>query len=294
MSTRGAVAAGTLKRWRGVYNHYDSYPTGLGKDLYEHLIDVRNSGKSLAEIGEDILRFDDWRNYLKGGVCEYCGRMTGQAHSISGMLFLEKKAEPYPDPEAKHHAHNSLANVRRQQYTNRSVRNSDLEWVYIINPDEDVIHVLSVRSPQWHVGDMRFDRAPDFQALECGENFERCKHYAWYHFLEIDRDGPQERLGTKHYLGILPLREFDEVYAFRIHGQRYTRTGSGVHGRYAHHRGISASDPDAWYEEVVSRNGKCSYRPVARIMGETRLPYPGVTWIFPPTLICPRETTRTQ
>jgi hypothetical protein len=261
--------------------------------LYEHLIQARFVGKSLREIGEDILRFDDWRNYLKGGICEYCGKMTGQAHSMSATLFLKRQGK-YPDPKAKHHSHNSLASLRKLQYTHRNVLGSDLEWVYVIDPDEDVIHVLSLRSRQLHVGDIRFDATPDFEALECGEAFERCGHYAWYHFPEIDRDGPQGRLGTRHYLGILPLRELDEACAFRIRGRRYTRAGSGVHGRYAREFGISVPDPQAWYELVTSKSGKRSYLPVAQIAGQERLPYPGVTWIFPPTLVHPRETTRTR
>lgn len=85
MSIRGAVAVGTLANWRGVYCHSDSYRTWLGKRLYEHLQAELSSGKMLAEVGEDILHFDDWRNYLKSRVCEYCGQMRSQPRGFSYM-----------------------------------------------------------------------------------------------------------------------------------------------------------------------------------------------------------------
>jgi hypothetical protein len=87
MSTRGCIAVGTLKNWKGIYNHSDSYPTWLGPELWEHLIRQQLEGKTLAEIGRNILSFDDWRNYLQAGLCEYCGKLTGQAHSIRGDVY---------------------------------------------------------------------------------------------------------------------------------------------------------------------------------------------------------------
>lgn len=35
MNTRGIVAVGTPAHWNGVYNHFDSYREGLGKELKE-------------------------------------------------------------------------------------------------------------------------------------------------------------------------------------------------------------------------------------------------------------------
>lgn len=38
MSTRGVVGIGiSPERWEGVYNHYDSYPHGLGQDVWDML-----------------------------------------------------------------------------------------------------------------------------------------------------------------------------------------------------------------------------------------------------------------
>ena len=126
MSTRGCVAIKTEEGWRGVYNHWDSYPTGLGKELWDYLHEVKRddrayrclkcgkeftgnlmvpvyfnqqivvlkcpycrgrAGRDLNEFAERLLQFGDWREYLNDGVCEYCGKRIGQPCSISGVLF---------------------------------------------------------------------------------------------------------------------------------------------------------------------------------------------------------------
>jgi len=200
MGTRGAVAVGTLESWRGVYCHSDSYPTWLGKHLYEHLQAELGSGRTLAEIGEDILHFDDWRNYLKGGVCEYCGQMRSQPHAFSYMPV--RSDGEFPDPEVKYHRHDPVADLRELQYTQKNVEGSSLEWVYVIDAQASAVHVLRVRGSSRYVGDMTFDAVPNFGVLECGEHFERCIHYAWYHLPEIDKDGSEGRLSMLDYVAI--------------------------------------------------------------------------------------------
>jgi hypothetical protein len=293
MSTHGIVAFGTLRKWRGVYNHSDSYPTGLGKELHHYLLATLATGKTLEDIGQDILRFDDWRNYLKGGICEYCGKMTGQAHSISGAMAASRR-KGYPDPRARHHSHNSLDRLDELQYTQRDVADSGIQWVYVLNAQAHCIHVLSVRETAPHVGDMLFSEAPNFTALECGDTLDRCRHYAWAHFPEIDQQGPQRHLGTRAYLGYEPLEKLDQAFAFEYRGRRYQRGGSGVNGRYAANFSIAVSDPNAWYEEVTAEDGQKFYMAVAALRDRDRTPYRGVTWIFPPTRVNPRETVRTS
>jgi len=86
MSTRGCVAIGTPENWRGVYNHWDSYPTGLGQAVWQHLQTILEEGKTLDEFARELLTYDDWRAYLNKGICEYCGKRTTQPHSISGVI----------------------------------------------------------------------------------------------------------------------------------------------------------------------------------------------------------------
>ena len=127
MSTRGCVAIKTEDGWRGVYTHWDSYPTGLGKELWDYLHKVENdnrgylclecsrtfegrlllpvehdgqitaykrpycrakAGRDLKEFAERLLQFGDWREYLNSGVCNYCGKCAGQPCNISGIICL--------------------------------------------------------------------------------------------------------------------------------------------------------------------------------------------------------------
>lgn len=43
MSTRGAIARAIQDGWIGVYNHSDSYPTGLGRNLWDALFGTEKS-----------------------------------------------------------------------------------------------------------------------------------------------------------------------------------------------------------------------------------------------------------
>jgi len=59
MPTRGCVAVGTIDSWKGVYNHSDSYPTGLGKEIWGLL---KNKYKGDVKAFEkDMLEKKSWR-----------------------------------------------------------------------------------------------------------------------------------------------------------------------------------------------------------------------------------------
>jgi len=138
MSTRGCVAIGTPKAWRGVYNHFDSYPTGLGIDVWDLLLHE----KDLNEFAERLLSFDDWRSYLSGGICEYCGKKTTQPHSISGNIYINKTIK-HPDPECKYHQHDTYENIEEAHVTHLNADPLFIEWVYVIDPQKREFHILS-------------------------------------------------------------------------------------------------------------------------------------------------------
>ena len=182
------------------------------------------------------------------------------------------------------------------------MKDSDIQWAYIIDPQATVFTCSTCirgRSSTRHVGDMTFDAVPNFEILECGASFERCHHYAWKHFPELEGDTQRSNLNTAQYLGLEPLEELDSAFAVIVDGARYTRTGSGFNGGYALRfpdlrREVSSPRPRAWYESVKTANGKTRCLPVARVIqGREREPYPGVTWVFPPTKVNPAETLRT-
>ncbi len=318
MSTRGCVAVGTPKNWRGIYNHSDSYPTYLGAELFEHLIREQLAGKTFAEIGESILRFDDWRNYLAGGVCQYCGKITGQPHSISGGIYgKEVENGKYPDPQAKHHHHNDLN--EDNLITSDNPDPLFIEWVYVIDPNLQVIHVLahdgrSLKPSEkvsqnvtrivngrsrtyydsgcvyWHdkVAELRLMDKPDFADVECdiqSGKYSRCNHYAWYHKLV-----PKTcNLSTQTWLGKRPL-EMRDAIAVEIGGKILKLTGSGGDADFLNKANfrtgrMNANTPlfpsGTWVATCVYNNGRRVELPIAKRVDRDYQPLPGVTWIFP-------------
>jgi len=59
MSTRGCVAVGVPGAWAGVYNHCDSYPTALGRNLW-HKLQIARRGSNLNQCLLDILTSKRW------------------------------------------------------------------------------------------------------------------------------------------------------------------------------------------------------------------------------------------
>lgn len=146
MSTRGGVAwLDSNGEWRGVYNHSDSYPTGLGIEVLREA-----KGIGIGNLKKELQAFGDWREYKNAGVCEYCGERRGQAINISGIIVapvrhIKKSADDgavdaqtvlknisdtaYPDPEARHHEHS-----RTGPASHFDPRKDPLfmEWVYLL------------------------------------------------------------------------------------------------------------------------------------------------------------------
>lgn len=130
MSTRGCVGfykTAKAKQFKGVYNHFDSYPTGLGADMYEYL---HNNTIDLKKMEKELFQTDDWRSYRSGGLCEYCGKLTTQAHSISGGMG----EGIFPDPNCEKHSHEPLTEDSYIQSTQAKYDALFIEWCYIINP----------------------------------------------------------------------------------------------------------------------------------------------------------------
>ncbi len=139
MSTRGSVAIkADFGQWRGVYNHYDSYPSGLGKELWDYL---KGHNIDLKKFAGELLQYDDWRNYLNGGLCPYCGKMgLGQAHSLTGSViefqskeFNDGPQDYFPDPEGKDHKHEPLQGAGIYS-KNAKYDALFIEWVYVVDP----------------------------------------------------------------------------------------------------------------------------------------------------------------
>jgi len=190
MATRACVAIKKGRSWKGVYNHWDGYPSGLGKDVWDYLHPLKIFSISelyLEKFAEELLKYDDWRNFLNGGRCPYCGRVgLSQPHSINGKIIIEPKKDieiaenikktGYPDPECKYHKHDNLEEIEPM-----TPKNSDplfIEWVYVINVKKVEMEILkSVRTEGYHYG-TAYD----------GSKF-RIPNYTWKKVAEIDLNG---------------------------------------------------------------------------------------------------------
>ena len=182
MSTRGFVGIGTASDWSARYNHFDSYPTGLGPKVWAMAQQFLYDEHHLNGFAHRLLGFTDWRQMETGGTCEYCGRTTGQPHSINGRLFITAppidvvsqtayaqylqsvygycpdaavrvatedwplvnnlRRTGYIDPDARYHQHDDGANPDSYSITPENANWLFLEWGYVIDPDTRQLHVF--------------------------------------------------------------------------------------------------------------------------------------------------------
>ncbi len=185
MSTRGCVAVrqeGNGDKandygmsWRGVYNHSDSYPPWLGKEVHAFFAAV--PPEDLPAVLRAMLEHDDWRDFLAGGLCEYCGKKgLGQPHSISGEIFgYESDGKgTVPDPEGKYHEHNN-GPVERQHVTSERPGPLFIEWVYIVDPLAREMSVLNfAQAEQLHQYDEASRRDETLQPENLAWNYGHC------------------------------------------------------------------------------------------------------------------------
>lgn len=126
MSTRGVIARKTAKGWIGVYHHFDSYPAGLGAEMWKLIH---------KEFKNDISTF------LKFAIDEHPGGWS----NITATVILEENALIVTDkgycychgPNAKHHDSASSLIVYPECVKDPQEKYFKclfLEWVYIIDP----------------------------------------------------------------------------------------------------------------------------------------------------------------
>lgn len=63
MSTRGVVAVGSLRNWEGIYNHSDSYPGGLGREVFNLALIEFNRGQ-LGNFCRRLMNQTRWETFM--------------------------------------------------------------------------------------------------------------------------------------------------------------------------------------------------------------------------------------
>jgi hypothetical protein len=132
MGTNGCVAVGTLEKWVGVYNHYDSYPTRLGQEVWQYV-----RGIDLIGFGEELLKYDSWEHFKNKGVCPRCQEKVGSPHSFK---------------EHGEHEHNEFP-FSKYHLTQDTADPVFIEWIYLIDPDEHMMHIFKNRGKHEKIKD---------------------------------------------------------------------------------------------------------------------------------------------
>ena len=99
MSTRGCVAVGTPERWVGRYNHSDSYPSGLGKEVWGMLKGGMDPADVLEEFGDEITShrpdplFIEWVYVMDDGDQPYGPRNDERLHLdvLASQGFVKRR-----------------------------------------------------------------------------------------------------------------------------------------------------------------------------------------------------------
>lgn len=256
MSTRAVIArtTGHEGEFKGVYSHWDGYPTNLGKRLWK------------------IVRDRGLANTLRFLIDEHPA-----GWSVAGE---ECYCHPKRDREPE------TANW----FTHKDVgKDSDIEWVYVFDEENNRLFVRDTGHDAEDIVDLA-EPEPDWSLLECGADLSRCGHYAWVHNLLPKTSN----LSTQTYLGLRPLEFHDAVaFIINGKRYTNTGSGwsSNYRNEFNARQGDRKRFPrDAWIATVQAANGRRLDVPVATIKGDKRTPAPGVTWVYPPTKNQPCET----
>ncbi len=114
MSTRGCVAVGSHRTWRGLYNHSDSDPGNLGAEVWK-IIRAEDARGNLDYFCRDMLRWFRWENVVR----------QDSGFDDQHMLHISSKS---PNP-------------------------LHISWVYVIDPIKRNLYVLGskeMRRPEPH------------------------------------------------------------------------------------------------------------------------------------------------
>lgn len=294
MSTNGIIARAGKDEgtFTGRYHHWDSMPTSLGQTLVNlyrgHF--KRDLGRMLQVLldehpaGWSSIVDKDFR--LKAGYTELKSRPKDMP--VEKWLQLPQNRRPAC------YCHGE----RREEEQIITDKDEALEWAYVFDEEQKTLHVLTRMKVAGHwnwqdVGRIELDSDEEINwaAIECGENFERCGHYAWHHGL-----APKTcNLSTQVWLGKRPF-DFHDAVAFIVNGKRLRNTGSGGDSDFLNRTNFrfyperKPFPSGVWIATVIAGNGRPLDVPVAKHADKGFVPFPGVQWVMPPTKTIEHET----
>lgn len=264
MSTHSVVArVGEHEgEFAGRYIHSDGYPTWRGVELFRIAREEFNG---------------DWSAMLRFIIDE---------HPAGWSILQPENRSCYCHPRrSKREGWNKRQAEPARLFTHEDMKDSDVAWLYVFDEENRKLYVREVRHDAEMIVDLD-QPEPDWSVIECGENLERCSHYAWVHNLTPKTSN----LSTQTWLGKSAL-EFHDAIAFIIGGKRYASTGNGGHSDYLRQYQAKSYPPNTWVATIKAKNGKRLDIPVAKIIdGREYRPLPNVLFVYPPTKDTHHET----
>jgi hypothetical protein len=302
MSTNGIIARKVGEgAFAGRYHHWDSYPTKLGETLVELyrgffkydlekmltvLLDEHPAGWSTIN-GRD---FKYKPGYTDSSYPDRIRKLRGAAYDAA--LKKWKKTPDQRRPLCSCHGRR-----HEESWLVTSGDDTSAQWAYAFDMEAKTMEVYYSEDKTWKLAGTVYLADPnikiDWTGIECGQHFERCSHYAWYHHL-----CPKScKLGTQTWLGFRPFNDFHDAIAVlvKVKGlwKRYKLTGSGGDSDFMRQYqpfGGPYFPSKTWVATVIAGN-KCKEIPIAyRHEDGSYTPYENVIWVYPPTKNKPFET----
>jgi hypothetical protein len=227
---------------------------------------------------------------LKPGYTNAAQRPEGMSYDEFSQLPINRR------PQCYCHGHR-----KEDGFIADHTTDCGASWAYVFEvvperdgePEQNILHILDREKNEdgngyhWQeVGRVALDSEEkiNWDAIECGENFERCGHYAWHHGL-----APKTcNLSTQTLLGKRPL-DMHDVVAVIVNGKTWKLSGSAGDSDYINrtnfrfHPEVKPFPPSTWVATCVSKNGRRVELPIAYRTEKGFIPYDGVQWVFPET-----------
>jgi hypothetical protein len=283
MSTRGLIARATGEgTFVGRYHHSDSMPTSLGKFLWDlyHGHFQSNLDKMLSYLVDAPHAVCGWSTIVDKDFRLKPGYTWQKAITDGAKYEVYSKRPDYNRPQCFAGRPGETEDVR----TENDLQGTDCEWLYAFDVEQQKMFVRDLNHKEdVAVVDLPGEE-PEWNKIECGENWERCHHYAWYHNLLPKTSN----LSTQKWLGREPLEMRDAV-AVIVGGKTLKVTGSGGDSDFYNRIRHESFPSGTWVASCIHKNGRRVELPIAYRTDKGFTPYAGVQWVYPPTQNTPSQ-----
>lgn len=297
MSTRSIIGTTTKNTFHGLYCNFDGYPSSMVPALAKIItrdgapaLDVLTGKTAIAPNGpakcwdsitaempaaDTALPYPTSREYWDAVPV---GQRDPGLMDLYGHLGYGDTPERRGEIAAGYGTVDSKRSVVFSGNLNAPPETGGTEWMYLFTEDLTLIVFDILRHGLVETG--RFTLAelkamaggaaatdPRLLVAECGENFTRCSHMAWFH----DETVPDESrsLGMAEWLGTSPVAP-EKAVAVIVDGERLELRGGGHSGQ------------GKWWMTVKGSGASMAVLRMGQ-NGRRGVPLPGVELVLPAT-----------